>query len=190
MSLSKPDRDSFLQKLSKAYVGLLNEHPLLVKACTSGITGALGNALSQVIVSTGEPFNVKRVAAFAIAGFCYIGPVMHYVYLLLEKLFPRSQRYSMIKRLLTERLIVTPVFLLGYLYILALMQLRDPKIAALQVYITYMQILKTNWRVWTVFQLINVNYVPQQYRTLFGNFIGLGWGMYMATKTRMASSDD
>ena len=27
---------------------------------------------------------------------------------------------------------------------------------------TFWEILKTNWKVWTVFQFVNVNYVPQQ----------------------------
>lgn len=37
----------------------------------SAFTGAVGNALSQAIISPGEPFDFKRVAAFGIAGSVY-----------------------------------------------------------------------------------------------------------------------
>ena len=39
-----------------------------------------------------------------------------------------------------------------------------------------------SWRVWPLAQYLNFNFVPAQYRVLFGNLVGFFWGIYMSWK--------
>ena len=41
-------------------------------------------------------------------------------------------------------------------------------------------LMVANWKVWTVPQFINVNFVPGQYRVLFSNVVGLAWNAYLS----------
>ena len=38
----------------------------------------------------------------------------------------------------------------------------------------------TNWKVWPIATMINLQFVPMQFRVLFANFIGLFWNMYLS----------
>ena len=40
-----------------------------------------------------------------------------------------------------------------------------------------------NRKVWTVTQYVNLNYVPVMYRVLVGNFVALGWNVYLALQS-------
>lgn len=190
MSLSKEKDDSFFQRTLQTYLHCLKKYPILTKSCTSAITGGIGNLLSQIIIGRGQSFDLRSWSSFVIMGFGFIGPAMHYAYKLMEQLIPQKTPYFALRRLLLERLILTPIIMLGYLYFLYLIQLRDPKIAALQLMVSFRQVLITNWKVWTIFQFINVNYIPQQYRVLFGNAVALGWNVYMTVSTKQAMAND
>ncbi|KAK7172796.1 hypothetical protein R3I93_002808 [Phoxinus phoxinus] len=41
--------------------------------------------------------------------------------------------------------------------------------------------MKMNWKVWTPFQFININYIPVQFRVLFANLVALFWYAYLAS---------
>lgn len=41
----------------------------------------------------------------------------------------------------------------------------------------------TNWKIWPAATLVNLMFVPIQYRVLFANFIGLFWNMYLSYMT-------
>jgi hypothetical protein len=42
------------------------------------------------------------------------------------------------------------------------------------------QTMVTNWKIWPAATLVNLMFVPIQYRVLFANFIGLFWNMYLS----------
>ena len=42
-------------------------------------------------------------------------------------------------------------------------------------------LLIANWKVWTVPQFVNVNFVPQKFRVLFANMVSLVWNVYLST---------
>lgn len=54
--------------------------------------------------------------------FAYMGPASHYVYLLMERLVPQDSNHAIIKRMLLERLVMTPPLMLAYLYLLFMLE--------------------------------------------------------------------
>jgi hypothetical protein len=186
MSLSKPRDDNILQRIIGQYLKLLREKPLLTKSCTSACTGAIGSILSQCVSTAGgqrpNSINWRNVLAFALTGFVLVGPTLHNFYQLLEQVVPKSASKAVLKRLLIDRVLFTPAFLLVYLYCLSLFEGHGLKLARRKVDQVYFMALKMNWKVLTLIQYINISYVPQQYRVLFSNSISLAWNCYIALK--------
>ncbi|XP_051964733.1 peroxisomal membrane protein 2 [Xyrauchen texanus] len=179
----------FPARALQQYLILLKKYPIITKSVTSGILSALGNLLSQALESSKnnkensprKKVNVLGPVHFAIYGLVITGPVSHYFYQLLEVLMPSTVPYSLIKRLLLERLIFAPAFLL--LFYVVMNALEGKKLAELQKKLktSYWPAMKMNWKVWTPFQFININYIPVQFRVLFANLFALFWYAYLAS---------
>lgn len=154
-----------------------------------GILSASGNLLSQALEysrkskenSPKKKINVLGPVHFGIYGLIITGPVSHYFYNLLEVLLPTTVSYCLAKRLLLERLIFAPAFLL--LFYAVMNALEGKTLADLQnkLKASYWSSMKMNWKVWTPFQFININYVPVQFRVLFANLVALFWYAYLAS---------
>uniref|UniRef100_A0A3B1KE25 Peroxisomal membrane protein 2 n=2 Tax=Astyanax mexicanus TaxID=7994 RepID=A0A3B1KE25_ASTMX len=180
---------AFPARLLQQYLILLKRYPIITKSVTSGILSALGNLLSQALESKknrkeGRPakeVDIHGPVRFAVYGLVVTGPISHYFYHLLEALFPAAEPYCMLKRLLLERLVFAPAFLM--LFFTVMNALEGKSTAELQdkVKSRYWPALKMNWKVWTPFQFVNINFVPVQFRVLFANMIALFWYAYLAS---------
>lgn len=62
--------------------------------------------------------------------FLLSGPLVHHLYAFMEKHMPREKKYSSIKRLLFDRLIFAPPFLLLFLYYVAIVEVSVHLMAA------------------------------------------------------------
>ncbi|XP_036383163.1 peroxisomal membrane protein 2 [Megalops cyprinoides] len=185
---SVPIRDlAFHRRLLQEYLILLKKYPILTKSVTSGILSALGNLLSQALERRKKSKNLTKdidflgPARFAVYGLCVTGPLSHYFYQLLELLFPSTVPYCMLKRLLLDRLIFAPAFLLLFFFIMNILEGKKWSAFQGKVRAGYWPALKMNWKVWTPFQFININYVPVQFRVLFANLVALFWYAYLAS---------
>nr|XP_032624225.1 peroxisomal membrane protein 2 isoform X2 [Chelonoidis abingdonii] len=151
------------------------------------VLSALGSLLSQVIErsrkkpGSSKSLDLSEPLRFAIYGFLFTGPLSHYFYLYLEQLIPSNVPFAMVKRLLLDRLVVAPPFLLLFFFIMNLLEGKDLSAFAEKIKSGYWVALKMNWKVWTPVQFVNVNYVPMQFRVLFGNLVALFWFAYLAS---------
>ncbi|CAL8344436.1 unnamed protein product [Lota lota] len=187
---SVPIRETHIPfRLLQQYLFLLKKYPILTKSVTSGILSSLGNILSQFLeanknAKNGKPMKeIDRAAAtrYAIFGLFLTGPLSHYFYQLMEVWMPTTDPYCIVKRLLLDRLVFAPVFLFIFYLVMNTLELKG--LADLQNKLegTYWTALKMNWKVWTPFQFININFVPVQFRVLFANGVALFWYAYLAS---------
>ncbi|KAK0138114.1 Peroxisomal membrane protein 2 [Merluccius polli] len=187
---SVPVRETAIHfRLLQQYLFLLKKYPILTKSVTSGILSSLGNLLSQILeanknAKNGKPVqDVDRAAAgrYAIFGLLLTGPLSHYFYQLMEVWMPTTDPYCIVKRLVLDRLVFAPGFL--FIFYLVMNTLESKGLADLQKKLegTYWTALKMNWKVWTPFQFININFVPVQFRVLFANMVALFWYAYLAS---------
>ncbi|XP_067263776.1 peroxisomal membrane protein 2 [Chanodichthys erythropterus] len=180
---------SFLARALQQYLSLLKKYPIITKSITSGILSALGNLLSQALEyrknrgenSPKKKINVLGPVHFAIYGLFITGPVSHYFYHLLEVLLPTTVPYCLIKRLLLERLIFAPAFLLLFYVVMNALEGKTITDVQNKLKTSYWPAMKMNWKVWTPFQFININYIPVQFRVLFANLVALFWYAYLAS---------
>lgn len=191
MSLSKDKGDQNpLEKVLAAYLKALHTKPLLTKAVTSGVIASIGSLASQLIVpnpQNGGKIVWRSVAAYAAFGFVVSGPLIHKFYILLDKIMPPKKEKTAIdgiKRVIVDRLIFAPPFLLLFLYVITILEGQGHHAAIARIKESFWPVYKLNLQVWTVFQYVNINYVPPKYRVLFGNVLALVWSIFVASKRR------
>ncbi|XP_055017415.1 peroxisomal membrane protein 2 isoform X2 [Boleophthalmus pectinirostris] len=111
----------------------------------------------------------------------FTGPLSHYFYQLMEVWMPTTDRYCLVKRLLLDRLFFAPAFLLLFYFVITVLEARGWSDFERKMKSSYWTALKMNWKVWTPFQFVNVNFVPVQFRVLFANVIAFFWYAYLAS---------
>ncbi|KAM6930465.1 peroxisomal membrane protein 2 [Xenentodon cancila] len=180
---------SFHLRVLQQYLVLLRKYPVLTKSVTSGILSALGNLLSQILearkkAKSGAAVNdvdVAGVARYAIYGLFITGPVSHVFYQLMELWMPATDPLCIVKRLLLDRLVFAPGFLLLFYFVMNILEAKGWEEFEKKMRRSYWTALKMNWKVWTPFQFININFVSVQFRVLFANMIALFWYAYLAS---------
>ncbi|XP_031164627.1 peroxisomal membrane protein 2 [Sander lucioperca] len=187
---SLPVRDVSLHfRLLQQYLVLLKKYPILTKSVTSGILTALGNLLSQILEARKKAKNGAQVneidtaatARYAIYGLFITGPLSHYFYQLMEVWMPSTDPLCIVKRLLLDRLVFAPGFLLIFYFVMNILEAKGWTDFEKKMRGSYWTALKMNWKVWTPVQFININFVPVQFRVLFANMIALFWYAYLAS---------
>ncbi|XP_077418013.1 peroxisomal membrane protein 2 [Vanacampus margaritifer] len=187
---SLPLRDAPIQyRLLHQYLFLLKTHPVLTKSVTSAVLSALGNLLSQILEARkksqsdakAKEIDAAGAARFAIYGLFITGPLSHYFYQLMEIWMPTTDQYWLVKRLLLDRLVFAPGFLMIFYLVMNILEEKGCDDFIKKIKGSYWTALKMNWKVWTPFQFININFVPVEFRVLFANVIALFWYAYLAT---------
>uniref|UniRef100_A0A452T4P1 Peroxisomal membrane protein 2 n=1 Tax=Ursus maritimus TaxID=29073 RepID=A0A452T4P1_URSMA len=113
--------------------------------------------------------------------FFFTGPLSHFFYLFMEHWIPSEVPWAGVKRLLLDRLLFAPAFLLLFFLIMNFLEGRDTAAVAVQIRRSFWPALRMNWQVWTPAQFVNINYVPLQFRVLFANLVSLFWYIYLAS---------
>lgn len=181
MSLSKP-----IINLVASYLQNLYIHPIKTKALTSCVVGSAGSIASQLV--SGEKLRLDPILAFGLYGLIFGGTVPHYFYEFIERVFSQeTSAFPLAKKLLFERLIFTPLMQAFSLYTLARFEGKNHKAALKQVNALYFTVLEANWKWLTLFQVINIAFIPPMLRVLYMNLVGFGWAMFIASKRRQQS---
>ncbi|XP_041455513.1 peroxisomal membrane protein 2-like [Lytechinus variegatus] len=184
MMETKKEGPGSLQMLFRAYLRFLKEKPIITKSLTSGLIAGIGDVIAQRIVDPSAPYTFRSTAAFAVLGTFFTGPLSHYFYAWLQKTFPGKDVPTSIKKILCDRLVFAPPYLLAFFYLLGILEGKGHAQSVEKIRETYWIALKMNWRIWTISQYININYVPLQFRVLFASMIAFIWTIYLAVMRR------
>uniref|UniRef100_A0A2I3G2I8 Peroxisomal membrane protein 2 n=1 Tax=Nomascus leucogenys TaxID=61853 RepID=A0A2I3G2I8_NOMLE len=152
----------------------------------SGILSALGNFLAQMIEKKRKKENSRSLDVggplrYAVYGFFFTGPLSHFFYFFMEHWIPPEVPLAGLRRLLLDRLVFAPAFLMLFFLIMNFLEGKDASAFAAKMRGGFWPALRMNWRVWTPLQFINVNYVPLKFRVLFANLAALFWYAYLAS---------
>lgn len=185
MSLSKPSK--VLNNVLAAYLEALFNNPIRTKSLSSCVIAVLANLTSQYI-SGCKKINQDSVLAFGLFGLIFGGSVPHEFYEILDWVFPDTSKHAVLKQLLFERIVYTPLYQFFSLYSLARLEGKTHNQTMSQIYYVYWSVLKANWKWLTVLQFINLTFVPPLLRVLVYNLIGFFWIVFLATKRQEADS--
>lgn len=187
-----------LKELLASYRSALRDSPVQTKALTSLVISLLGELLGAYLrrrkfltaykysrAEYAPPIvDLKRLGIFGFYGLAITGPLFHWWYGSLEKIVNHynieSNSAQVFTKIVLDRIVMTPPFLLFTLaYIQGLLTMK-PRVAAENVKKAYPGALALNWKVWTVAQYVNFQFVPLDYRVLFGNAVAFWWNCYLS----------
>ncbi|KAG8295595.1 hypothetical protein J6590_076723 [Homalodisca vitripennis] len=149
MSFSKPSKLIFT--LVGAYYDGLYSSPIKTKSLTSCAVATLANLTSQYLTGV-RKIDQDSLVAFGLFGLLFGGSIPHYFYLLLDHVVPHSSSRHLLKQLLIERLIFTPLYQMFALYMLARLESKTHNQAMSQLIAIYWPLLKANWLFVTILQ--------------------------------------
>ncbi|KAB0795609.1 hypothetical protein PPYR_12448 [Photinus pyralis] len=180
MILSKP-----LYDFLGFYFEQLYYHPVKTKAISCCIVAAAGNLASQYI-SGSKSLAQDSLLAYGIYGLLFGGTIPHYFYGFLERAIPEQVPMAVLKKLLVERLIFSPIYHAFTLYMIARLEGKTHAQATQQVEHLYWPVLSSSWKYLSIIQFLNFQFVPPLLRVLIVNLIGFFWTIYIANKRRQA----
>lgn len=187
-----------LKELLTSYRNALRDSPIQTKALTSLVISLLGELFGAYLrrrkflatykyagaERAPSIVNLKRLGIFGFYGLAITGPLFHWWYGSLEKIVRHynieSNNAQVATKILLDRLVLTPPFLLFTLAYMQGLLTGKPNVAAENVKKAYPGALALNWKVWTVAQYINFQFVPLDYRVLFGNAVAFWWNCYLS----------
>ncbi|KAF5292439.1 hypothetical protein FQA39_LY13986 [Lamprigera yunnana] len=180
MILSKPIYD-FLG----FYFEQLFYHPIKTKAISCCVVAAAGNLASQYI-SGSKSISQESLIAYSVYGLLFGGTIPHYFYGALDSIVLGHSTAEVLKKLLIERLIFSPLYHAFTLYMLARLEKKTHQDALKQLEALYWPILSSSWKYLTIIQFLNLKFVPSILRVLIVNLVGFFWTIYLANKRRQA----
>ncbi|KAJ0245556.1 Uncharacterized protein HA466_0180120 [Hirschfeldia incana] len=171
----------------RKYLIQLQAHPLRTKAITSGVLAGCSDAIAQKISGV-KKIQFRRLLLLMLYGSCYGGPFAHYFHKLMDALFKgKKDNTTVAKKVLLEQVTSSPWnnFLFMSYYGLVV-EGRPWKLVKHKVGKDFSTIQLTAWKFWPIVGWINHQYVPLQFRVLFGSFIASCWSIFLNLKARSA----
>ncbi|CAG5018351.1 unnamed protein product [Parnassius apollo] len=148
------------RKFFQSYQTLLNKRPYLVQAIQTGTLMGAGDFISQTVIEkkSVKYVDYKRTLRFSSIGFFVGGPALRAWYGFLNKY-------------------------VGSKASVGIMQGKSLENIENDIKYNYLEVLKTNYYIWPVVQIINFYYVPLQYQVLIVQTVALFWNTYLSWKT-------
>lgn len=127
-------------------------------------------------------WNYQRSLRFSALGFCVVAPVMRKWYGTLEGMVAKNQPPldRGLKKMFLDQALFAPPFtlLISYLVPFVNGEKHDDIVDGLKK--TYFDILKGNYMLWPVAQVVNFTLVPLQYQVIYAQCIALIWNSYLS----------
>lgn len=172
-----------------AYLKQLDTRPIVTKMWTSGLLNAFGDFASQFYIETDTPFDAKRFAIFTFLGIGLVGPVLHFWYGTLAKIFAAPGMASAVKSLAFDQFLFAPVFCGLFLSCLLTLEGKPQEIPA-KLEQDLKPVVIMNWKIWIPAQLFNFAVVPPNLRVLCANITALVWNTYLSFASHVAISGE
>lgn len=124
-----------------------------------------------------EAFDGKRTAHMGFSGFT-AGIICHNWYIYLDKIITGRTFGMLMKKLLLDQFICSPVVILSFFATVAIFEESPWKNFNDEVKDKFLTLYVAEWTVWPPAQLINFYFLPTKFRVIYDNTISLGYDIY------------
>ncbi|XP_068599833.1 mpv17-like protein 2 [Brachionichthys hirsutus] len=155
---------------------------LLTNTLSGGVMLAIGDYLQQTREIYKEPKRVRewrRTRNMFLVGLSF-GPILHYWYIWLDKVFAGRTIKTVVKKVLMDQLIASPIIGMWFFVGMGLVQGHTLSEGLREYKRMFWQFYKADWCVWPAAQMINFYYLSPKYRILYINCVTLGWDVYLS----------
>jgi hypothetical protein len=166
------------------YAQSLEENPILTKASTSGTLYALQEIIAVLV--TGSPKKESLVKAIKMSsyGFFVSGPLGHFLYSFMERLFAKNERAGILK-LLFSNFVISPI--MNGLYLIALASFAGASLRK-SIAIAKSRLLgmmKISWVVFPVVQMYAFKKLEPKFWVPFFNFVAFVFGTLINIQAKL-----
>ncbi|CUS21056.1 LAQU0S02e04852g1_1 [Lachancea quebecensis] len=188
-----------MSMLFNFYTSSLKKNPKTTNAIMTGSLFGIGDAIAQIGFpsshSKAQGYDIARTVRAVTYGsliFSFIGDKWFKVLNNKVRFSTRPNNHwsNLALRVGTDQLLFAPMCIPFYFGILTLMEGKSLKHADSKIRNVWWDILKTNWMVWPLFQLINFSVVPVQHRLLAVNVLAIFWNTFLSFRNSEAGDPD
>ncbi|OEU15505.1 hypothetical protein FRACYDRAFT_269389 [Fragilariopsis cylindrus CCMP1102] len=169
---------------------MLVAQPLVTKSLTSSGIMGISDVVCQKVVAKATPVDERpskldstRVLHVAITGAIWSGPVTHYWYIILEKMYAviakaasiQDPVIALIVKLILDSTIFSSVTITGYFTLRSLLEGSGLAGAKEKLTTRFLTTLFGAWKFWPMANAVNFWFVPFQFRVLYMNILSLFW---------------
>ncbi|XP_015119217.1 protein Mpv17 [Diachasma alloeum] len=181
-----------MSRLLNLYRNLLSKYPLRMQAIQAGALMAVGDQIAQNFVEKRkfEDIDYIRTAKFYAIGFCIGGPATYTWYGLLDKHIGSKGGLVAMKKVACDQLLFAPCFIGVLLSAVGFMQGNNVNSIREKLQREYLEILRNNYKVWPMVQMMNFAFVPLQYQVLVVQSVAVLWNSYVSYRTNRDVADN
>ncbi|KAH9641656.1 hypothetical protein HF086_005102 [Spodoptera exigua] len=131
----------------------------------------------EIYIKEQTHYDFKRCAHMAFSGVA-VGILCHHWYKVLDKFIVGKTVDMVIKKLVLDQFIFSPVMIVTLFGSLALFEENPYENFKEEVRDKFVKLYRAEWMVWPPAQIINFYFLPTKYRVLYDNTISLGYDVY------------
>uniref|UniRef100_A0A914XU41 Mitochondrial inner membrane protein Mpv17 n=1 Tax=Panagrolaimus superbus TaxID=310955 RepID=A0A914XU41_9BILA len=154
----------------------------------SGVLSGTSNFLCQKFVEKQEKVDFIRVAKFAGLISCLIAPIAYRWIHFIEKRIPATSLGNTtsgklkvgVGRVILDQTIAAPILTFICIFSLNTLETWSTAAAYERTKTVYWTVLCKNWNLWPFVQLVNLTFVPLQYRIVLVQFVSVFWNIYLS----------
>ncbi|XP_013172551.1 PREDICTED: mpv17-like protein 2 [Papilio xuthus] len=141
---------------------------------------SVGDLLQQsyeIYTKEQNNYDFKRTMHMAFSG-AAVGVLCHHWYKILDKIIIGKTTDMIIKKLLLDQLIFSPIMITTFFGSVAIFEENPLENFKEEVNDKFVTLYRAEWMVWPPAQLINFYFLPTRFRVLYDNTISLGYDVY------------
>lgn len=173
-------QSSFVLPARRIIHNAFNKHLFITNLTLSFSLSGMGDILQQhhnMISKQQKSWDIARTRHMTCTGLT-VGALCHHWYVLLDRKFPGRTFNVVIKKLLVDQLLFSPVCLTVFFISLGLFRGGDWEEFLTDLRHKSWRLYAAEWIVWPPAQTINFYMLPTKYRVLYDNVISLLFDVY------------
>lgn len=156
---------------------------LLTNTVSSGLLMGIGDLVQQEIEYRRKilpkRYDWGRLLRMTIVG-ALLGPVHHYFYAYLDKLYPDTNLASVFKKMAIDQIVGAPVCIALFFYGMGTLEKKSFKESHTELKEKFVTVYIVDLCIWPVTQFVNFYFIPLQYRVVYSNLVTMIYDVFLS----------
>ncbi|ULT83528.1 hypothetical protein L5515_018488 [Caenorhabditis briggsae] len=161
----------------------LATRPLPTQMCIAGTISGCGDCFAQYM-SNNKGWDKWRTARFSFLSSCFMAPTLFIWFRVLEKVKGGSRTLLLAKKLCIDQLCFSPLFNAAIIFNLRFLQHQSIGKSCELLKEDWLNIYATSLKIWPLVQVVNLCFIPLNYRVILNQVVAFFWNSYLSYTTQ------